>query len=328
MTYRSSWLRRAAIPAAALAIMLALPAGAQAQQYPAQDIHFICAFPPGSGADVLVRYFAEKVRPLTGKNIIVENRAGAGGNIALTHVAKSKPDGYTVFVHAGSGVAASMSLFKNPTVDVAKDIQIAGTINQQPYMIVVQATKPYKTLADLTKAMKEKGEKATYGTSNPSSTILAEIYKNTTGVKAVRVEYRTGADMVNDLISGQLDFASADPVQALSMAKKGDWRILGISTGKRLVATGNLPTMSEQGIKMDVTGWWAAMVPAATPKPVVEQINKWFAQVVSADDTKKFLAQFGGDALVEAPAVAQARMVKDVKEWSDNVKLAKIEPQG
>src|SRR5205807_1399359 len=91
---------------------------AQAQQYPAQDIRFICAFPPGSGADVLVRYFADKVRPLTGRNVIVENRSGAGGNIAIEYVSRAKPDGYTVFVHGASGTAASMSLFKNPPVDV------------------------------------------------------------------------------------------------------------------------------------------------------------------------------------------------------------------
>ena len=321
-------LTRLAAPLAVVAGLTFASSAVNAQSYPDRDLHFICAFPPGSGADVLVRYFAEKVRPLTGRTVIVENKPGAGGHIALEYVARSKPDGYTVFVHAGSGAAAAMSLIKNPTVDVAKQIQVAATINQQPYMIVVLATSPYKTLADLTAGMKAKAEKSTYGTSNPSSTILAEIYRNQTGLKTVQVDYKTGPDMVNDLASGALDFASADPVQALSMAKKGDWRILGISTGQRLQATGDLPTMSEQGIKMDVTGWWAAMVPTGTPKPILDQINKWFVQVVSSDDTKKFLAQFGGDALVETPEVAQARLIKDIKEWADNVKLAKIQPQG
>ena len=139
---------------------------------------------------------------------------------------------------------------------------------------------------------------------------------------------RSCAGFVAERYPGQLDFASADPVQALSMHNKGDWRILGISSGTRLIATGDLPTMTEQGVPMDVTGWWAAMVPAGTPKPVLDQINKWFAQVVSSPDTVKFLAQFGGDALVESPEKAQARLLKDVKEWGENVKLAKIEPQG
>jgi len=104
MQRSSTWLRSIA-PAATLAVTLGMaPMTAWAQQYPNQDIHFICAFPPGSGADVLVRYFGEKVRPLTGKNIIVENKAGAGGHIALEYVARAKPDGYTVFVHAGSRI--------------------------------------------------------------------------------------------------------------------------------------------------------------------------------------------------------------------------------
>ena len=328
MQHSRTWLRSIAPAASLTAIFWMTPFAASAQQYPNQDIHFICAFPPGSGADVLVRYFSEKVRPLTGKTIIVENKVGAGGYIGLEYVARAKPDGYTVFVHAGSGVAASMSLLKAPSVDVIKQIQIAGTINRQPYMIVVHQSKPYKTLAELTAAMKEKGEKATYGTSNPSSTILAEIYRNTTGVKAVQVDYKTGADMVNDVASGALDFASADPVQALSMQRKGDWRILGISSGQRLQATGDLPTMAEQGVPMDVTGWWAAMVPAGTPKAAIDQINKWFVEAVGSDETKKFLGQFGGDPLIETPDQGQARLVKDVKEWADYVRLAKIPPQG
>ena len=107
--------------ALAVAAALAVPAGAYAQQeYPSRDIHVVCAFPPGSGADVLVRHFAEKLRPITKRNIIVENRAGAGGNIATEYVARSKPDGYTIYIHAPSALAANMHLFKKPPVDAAK----------------------------------------------------------------------------------------------------------------------------------------------------------------------------------------------------------------
>jgi tripartite-type tricarboxylate transporter receptor subunit TctC len=325
---KTLWLRRGAGLLAFAAIIGLGATAASAQQYPTQDIHFICGFPPGSGADVLVRYFAEKVRPLTGKTILVENKVGASGAIGMEYAMRAKPDGYTIFVHAGSGVAASMSTFKNPPLDVAKQVQVAGTINRQPYMIVVLASSPHKTLADLTKAILAKGDKANYGTSNQSSTILAEIYRNVTGFKANQVDYKTGTDMVNDLASGALDFAAADPVQALSMHKKGDWRILGISSGQRLQATGDLPTMTEQGIPMDVTGWWAAMVATGTPKPVIDQINKWFVEVVGSEVARKFLGQFGGDPLIETPEVAQARLLKDVKDWGEYVRLAKIVPQG
>jgi tripartite-type tricarboxylate transporter receptor subunit TctC len=305
------------------------PRGAQAEDYPTQDIHVICAFPPGSGADVLVRYFAEKIRPLTGKNVIVENKSGAGGNIATEYVARAKPDGYTIFIHAGSGVAANMWMFKKPIVpDLGKAIQIAATINRQPFMMVVDAKSPYKTVADVTAAMKAKGEKGTYASAAPTGTVMGELYKVATGVRAVEVNYKNAVDSLNDQLSGAVDYGMHDPVYSLAQQREGRLRILGVSTGKRLDATPDLPTMAEQGVEMDLTGWWSAMVPQGTPKPVIDQINKWFVEAVGSADTKAFLNKFGGDPLIETPEQGQARMLKDVDNWKKYIELAKIEPQG
>ncbi len=327
MTHGVKRFACAAAPAMLLAAMLSSPA--QAQSYPNQDIHFICAFPPGSGADVLVRYFAEQVGPLTGKNIIVENKSGAGGNIAMEYVSKQKPDGYTVFVHAGSAVAANMWLFKKPPFpDAGKAIQVAGTINRQPFMLVVDAKSPYKTTAELTEAMKKKGDKATYASAAPTGTVMGELYKVATGVKAVEVPYKNAVDSLNDQLSGAVDYGMHDPVYSLAQQREGRLRILGVSTGQRLDATPNLPTMAEQGIPMDLTGWWAAMVPQGTPKEAVDQINKWFAQVVGSPETKAFLNKFGGDPLTESPDKAQARLLQDVGNWKRYIEVAKIEPQG
>ena len=328
MKLKSQWSRRsvlALVPAAALG---ATVRGAFAQAYPAQDIRVICAFPAGSGADVLVRYFAEKLRPIVGRTVIVENKAGAGGNIAVEYVARSKPDGYTIFVHAATAVAASMHLVKNPPVDVGKAIQLAATINRQPFMLVVPANSPYKTVAELTEAMKKKGDKASYAYAAPTGAIMGEIYKNVTGVKAVDVAYKTAPDSLNELLSGKLDYAMHDPVFALAQVREGRLRILAVSTGKRMSSIPEYPTMTEVGIPMDLTGWWAAMVPTGTPKPVIDQINKWFVQIVSSDETKKFLNSFGGDPYVDTPENAQARFLKDITAWGDYVKLAKLQPQG
>jgi tripartite-type tricarboxylate transporter receptor subunit TctC len=125
-----------------IALALFVPGAAAAQNYPSQDIRLICAFPAGGGADVLVRHFAEKLRPIAGRTVIVENKAGAGGNIATEYVARAKPDGYTIYVHAGSAVAANQSLFKKPPVDVLRDIRVVATINRQPFMLVVDAKSP------------------------------------------------------------------------------------------------------------------------------------------------------------------------------------------
>ena len=306
-----------------------LPAGAQAQAYPTQDIHVICAFPPGSGADVLVRFFSEKLRPLTGKNVIVENRAGAGGNIAQEYVGRSKPDGHTIFIHAGSAVAANTWMVKKPAFpDVGKAFQVAATINRQPFMMMVDAKSPHKSVADVTKAMLAKGDKATYASAAPTGTVMGELYKVATGVKAVEVNYKTAPDSINDMTSGAVDYGMHDPVFALAQQREGRLRILGVSTGQRLQATPELPTMAEQGVPMDLTGWWALMVPQGTPRPVIDQLNKWMVQVVGSPETKEFLNRFGGDPLIETPDVGQARLLKDVENWKRYIEIAKIVPQG
>ena len=322
---RRSW--RPLALALALASVPALPHGAAAQQYPSRDIRFVCAFPPGSGADVLVRFFAEQLRPIAKRTIIVENRSGAGGNIAVEYVARAKPDGYTIFVHAGSAVAASMHLYKNPPVDVGKAITMAATINRQPFMLVVDAKSPYKSVADLTAAMKLKGDKASYAAAAPTGRIMGELYKNAAGLTAVEVNYKTAPDSLNDMLSGAVDFGMHDPVFALAQARENRLRILAVSTGQRLAANPDMPTMQELGVPMDLTGWWAVMVPTGTPQPVIDQLHQWFVQIVGSASTKEFLNKFGGDPLIETPAQAQARFLKDINEWGRYVKVAKLPPQ-
>ena len=311
-----------------LAALGALPGAAYAQQYPSQDIRLVCAFPPGSGADVLVRYFGEKLRPIANRTIIVENKAGAGGNIATEYTARAKPDGHTIYVHAASGVAANVHIFKKPPVDVSKTILIAATINRQPFMMVVDAKSPYKTVADVTAAMKQKGAKANYATSAPTGTVMGEIYKARTGVQALEINYKTAQDCLNELLSGKTDYGMMDPQFSLAQVREGRLRVLAISTEKRLQATPEYPTMTELGVPMDITGWFAAMVPAGTPKPIVTKINQWFNQIVKTDETKKFLNSYGGDPFIISPEEGQALFEKSIKDWGEYVKLAKIEPKG
>jgi tripartite-type tricarboxylate transporter receptor subunit TctC len=328
MQFGSNWLRSAGLAVVLAGTLGAMQSPAIAQQYPSQDIRFICAFPAGSGADVLVRYFAEKLRPIVNRPVIVENKAGAGSLIATEYVARSKPDGYTIYVHAATSVALSMYLVKNPPVDVAKTIQVAATINRQPHMLLVDAKSPYKTVAELTAAMKVKGDKASYATASPISTIMGEIYKNATGVAAVEVPFRIAPESLNEILSGKIDYAMHDPVFALAQQREGRMRILAVSSGARLAASPDLPTMNELGVPMDLTGWWAAMVPTRTPKPIIDQINKWFVEIVGTDETKKFLNGFGGDPFINTPEKAQAMFLQAIGDWGAHVKAAKIQPQG
>jgi tripartite-type tricarboxylate transporter receptor subunit TctC len=318
-------LRCAGLAVAIAAMPGAMATIADAQDYPSQDIRILCGFPAGSGADVLVRYFAEKVRQVANRTTIVENKVGAAGNIAAEYTVRAKPDGHTIYIHAGSAIAANMSLFKKPPFDAAKDLRIAATLNKQPFMVMVAATSPYRTLVELTEAMKQKGEKASYAQSNTSGKVMGELYKQAAGVKAVDVPYRTANDSVNDFLSGALDYGMMDPVFALSQARAGRMRMLAVSTAQRMQAVPDIPTMAEAGVPgVELLTWFAVMVPAATPKPVVDKLNTWFNQVLGTEETKKFLNSFGGDPFISTPEEGQALFVKQVKDWEGYIQAAKI----
>jgi tripartite-type tricarboxylate transporter receptor subunit TctC len=221
-----------------------------------------------------------------------------------------------------------MHLLKNPPVDVLKSFQIAATINRQAFMMVVDAKGPYRSVADVTAAMKAKGEKATYATAAPSGIVMGEMYKAITGVKAVEVRYKDAAGSLNELMDGKLDYGMHDPVFSLAQQREGRLRILAHSSGQRLLAIPDIPTMAESGVSgMDLTSWWALHVPTGTPAPVIDALNGFMKQVLEMEDTKKFLNQFGGDPFISTPDIGQALFIKDEKNWADYVRIAKIEPQ-
>ena len=300
----------------------------KAQAWPEHDIHFVSAFPPGSGSDTVMRFLAEKMRPLVSVPIIVDNKPGAGGMLAAEYVARAKPDGYTIFTHAGNTMATVKHLLKNPPFDPATAVQVAATINQQAFMLVVDAKKPWQNLADLTTAMKEKGGAATYGASANIGLIMGALYRELAGLKAVDVQYKSATDSLNDLASGQIDFALYDPIVAMSQAQMGRIRILGVGLKERLQAAPDLPTMAEQGVAIDLPSWFAAIVPAATPKPVVNEINRLFNAVIAMDETKAFLKKFGTDHWISTPEVGQARLMKDLEVWPEYIRVAKLPLQG
>jgi tripartite-type tricarboxylate transporter receptor subunit TctC len=315
---------RGMLLAAALSVV---PTGVGAQEYPSQDIRFVCAFPAGSGADVIVRYFAEKMRAVVKRTIIVENKPGAGGNIAAEYMVRSKPDGHTIFIHAGNTVAGNMHLIKKPPFDAAKAIQVVATINKQAFMLAVEAKRPWKSVAELTAYVKEKGDKATYAVSANSGIVMGAIYKEKAGLQAVQVHYRMAQDALNDMASGKVDYALQDPVFALSQLREGRLRVLAVASAERLKSNPELPTMTESGVPMDLVGWFAAMVPSATPRPIIDQLNKWFGEVIALEETQNFLKSYGGDPWVVTPEEGQARLVQDIAAWGEYIRIAKIEPQ-
>jgi len=212
--------RRLVLGAAPLALLALLPAlsmsqPATAQSFPSRELVLVCAFPAGSGADVIVRFFAEKLRPLTGRPVIVQNRPGAGGNMATEFMLRAKPDGHTIFVHAGNTVASNQHLIKNNPIDPVRQIQVAATINRQGFFITVHARSPYRDLKTLTEAMRAKGEKATYAVTANSGVIMGALYKKQAGLQAVEVRYKQGIETIREMESGVIDYALYDPQVAL-----------------------------------------------------------------------------------------------------------------
>jgi tripartite-type tricarboxylate transporter receptor subunit TctC len=314
----------------ALALLLTvLPGAAMAQPdaFPSQDIRVLCAFPAGSGADVIVRYLAEKLRPLARRTVIVENKPGAGGNIAAEAMVRSKPDGHTIFIHTGNTVAGNMHLIKRPPFDASKAVQVVATINRQAFMLTVDAKRPWRSLGELTAYLKERGDRASYAVSATSGVVMGAIYKEKAGLQPVEVRYRMALDALNDIMSGKIDYALQDPVFALSQHREGRLRVLAIAAAERLKSNPELPTMTEAGIAMDLIGWFAAMVPSATPRPIIEQLNTWFREIVSTPETQAFLRNYGGDPWIASPEEGQARLIHDITAWGDYIRIAKLTPQ-
>ena len=324
----SAWKWRLGAAAILVAVLLGRTGPVAAQQYPQQDVHFNCAFAAGSGADVIVRFLADKMRPMMGRPIIVENKPGALGNIATEYVARSKPDGYTVYLTGGSALSANQRIMKNPTVDIGKALQAVGTINRQPVMIAVRNDSPWKAVPELTAAMKEKGDRASYATANPTAKVVGALYKERAGLQAVDVSYRAAADYLNDLTGGNVDYAIPDNVLAVTQARAGRMRILAVSTGERMQSAPEYLTMTELGYPMDIRGWWAAFVPAGTPRPVIDQLNKWLSAAVGSEEGKAFFANIASDAWVSTVDDTQAYFSRQIDDWGEYTRIAKIEQQG
>ena len=300
---------------------------AQAADYPNKPIHAICMFPPGSGADIIVRFFAKKLSDVSGKTVVVENKAGAFGNIATEAVARSKPDGYTMYVHAPSALAANMHLFKSPPVDVVKEVEVIATICKMSFMLTVHRKSPVNSVAELVELLRKKGDKASYGTTAPPGKVAGAWFNRAFGVNPVEISYRTGVDTMNDMADGIVDYVVHDPIHAVSYEQS--LKILAISNKERLRVLPDLPTLHELGApNLNAPSWWGAIVPVGMPRPLVEKINRMWREAVESEETRQFLAKFGADTLSISPEAAQKQLVQEVQDWAGYVKLANIEPMG
>ena len=320
--------RRAMMGGLMAAPALAPPAGAQTD-YPQGTIRSICPFAAGSGADLKVRWYANKLADALKRTVIVENRPGAFGNIATETVAKSKPDGLTIYVAPGASVLAAVpSLFKKLPFDPVNDFEHLTTLNVSAFVLAVSAASPATTVAELTQLLRRKADKATYGSIANPGLVSSEIYKAAFGLTTTEVKYKDTGPMINDLIGGQIDFFHIDATILADYLQSGKLRALATSTAKRLQSMPDIPGAEEAGIKgLDVRTWWSVHVPAKTPKAVCDRLEAEFNVIAVAPDTVKFLATTGSDPPPGNAALLRQMLLDDTKAWAGYVKLARIEPQ-
>ncbi len=321
--------RRSARSGALACALVFAAAHALAQDYPAREIRALCNYAPGSGADIIVRFYSERLSKLAGRPVIVENKVGANGTIATEALAKSKPDGYTILITPASATIVSAPyMFKSLPFDSARDFAPVTTIASLSFVLLVDASGPLKSIEDLVAHLRSKPTRNFYGATSNTGVIAAELFKAKAGLSATYVPYKQNVQALTDLLSGQLDFIAFDATWALGQARGGKLRILAATASKRSTALPDVPTLAERGFGGgDVAPWWGVVVAVGTPKPIVDKLAGWFNQITAAEDTLQFLANSAFDPFPGSPQQMQALMKSEAERWKRYVELAKIEPQ-
>lgn len=317
---------------AAVAVALALAAWlsvapVRAQTYPERAIHAIVGFPPGSGADILARYFSKRLADLAGKPVVVENKPGATSNIALGLVAKARPDGYTLLFAANSNMAGSRFFFKDLAFDTVADFTPVALLSQTTFVLVVAPGSPARSVAELTALLKA-NPRAKFGYTNQTSQLATEAYRVQAGFTAVPVPYRTATDVLPDLANGTLDFNIIDGTFGLGQIRAGRIRALAVTTAARLPALADVPTMQEAGLAdFDFASWWAAWLPKGASPEIVAKLGGWFQTITSEPETHAYFAQTAGTLLQGDSAATAARLQTEIVKWARVAKAAGIVPQ-
>jgi tripartite-type tricarboxylate transporter receptor subunit TctC len=271
-----------------LLAVLGLGSPARAQDYPSRDITVVVGYAAGSGADLVVRLFAEELRKRAGRTVIVENKPGALTNIAAQRVASAKPDGYTILITPGSSTfAINSAIFKEMPFDPIGDFTPVASLATTPFAFLVPENSKINSIAELTQALKDKQGKGKYGYPNSISLVAAELYKKVAGVDAVGISYKSMQDAHGALRGDEVDFFVGDVVI------RGGKR-LALTTRDRSDAAPGAPSAKEQGLDdYDLFSWFAAWLPKGAPPQVTEKLAGWFADSVADPEAKKRMLELG-----------------------------------
>ena len=311
--------RRVAI-ATAIAALTSL---SWAQAYPNKPIRLVVPFPPGGGTDITAREISTKLTTTLGWNFVVDNRPGAGGNLGVDAVAKSAADGYTLVLGQTSNLAINPTLYSKLPYDPFKDLAPVSLVATAPLVLVVSASSPYKTLADVVSAAKAKPGAVNFASpgNGTVSHLTGELFQKAAGIKLQHVPYKGSNQALTDLIGGQVQLFMASVPTALPHIKSGRLRALAVSSAKRVADLPQVPTIDESGYKgFDASTWFGVLAPAGTPSEIVSKLNVEINKVLTSADIRKRIHEEGGEAVGGTPEQFAQLMKVDFVRWSKVVK--------
>jgi tripartite-type tricarboxylate transporter receptor subunit TctC len=304
--------------AAVFVAALAAPSTVRAQDYPARIVTMVVPFPAGGGNDTLARIMAARLSSGLGREVLVDNRGGANGVIAMRAVARAAPDGYTLLFANSSTTSINPALYANVGYDAHKDFAPIGMFAAASIGIIVNPSFPAKTVSELIAFAKREPGKLTIGTSPPGSGshLSAELFKARAGIDVTLVPYKGAAALTNDLLGGHIPVAFSVLPPALGNIQDGRLRVLAVTGQTRLSLLPEVPTVAESGLPdFDAVLRYGLLAPAGTPRPIVDRLNRELRTLVTADDVKTRIANEAGVPLASSPEEYAAEIVKEDELW-------------
>ena len=303
---------------------------AQTASWPNQPVRFVVPYTPGGGTDTVTRHVAERISAGTKWVFLVDNKPGAGGNIGMDAVAKSRPDGYTIGMGQTANIAINPALIPKMPFDAGKDLIPVALVAELPMVMVVKDDSPWKSLADAVKAAKAKpGEvkQALAGTGTVGH-LAGEMLARRAGIQVLSIPYKGAAPAITDLIGGQTDYMFSTPQSVMGMIKGGKLRAVAVSSPRRLAILPDVPTVAESGYKDFVAMDWKAIVaPAGTPADIVRRMNAEVAKALAEPTLLKTLAAEGSTPMSGDPAQAASFIKAEQARWGSLVREAGIKAE-
>ena len=304
------------------AVLLAVTQLAVAQAYPDRPVKMVVPFAPGGATDIIARTVAQKLSERVGQPVVVENKPGAGTTIGNAEVAKAKPDGYTL-LFAPTPFVISQVVYATLPYDPKKDFTPVSLLATSPFILVVNAGVPAKSVADLVAAAKAKPGAMTFCSAGNGTVphLLGELFKLRAGVDIVHVPYKGGGPAITDLVGGQVDMMFATPIEVAQHVQSGKLRVLGTTSQKRLPAYPDAPTLTESGYPgFEVESFFGVLAPAGTPREVVAKLAGDLAWVMEQPDVRERFASQSAAANVQDPASFARFLDSEREKWADIVK--------